>query len=181
MVEATKKADHVDHGGPDKIEDSSIVYTVSSEEKSGHGESTVADHVEPGSERDSLGRSPAITECHKVFRVQGEAAFTGRERATAQGNDDRQNGNVERYDIRKEFHTEVGVPVTHTTKEAQLQVTRAVPTPEECTHDTDGTLQATLGQGNAMNPLGKLLAQVTLDAVESPGKLGRFILLRTTT
>jgi hypothetical protein len=180
MVDATKKADHVDHGGQGEIEDSSTVYTVSSEETSGHGESPVANHAEPGSEMEALGLSPAITECHKVFRVQGEAAFVGRERAATQGNDDGQNGNVDRDDIRKEFRTEVGVPVTRNTKEAPLPVTRAVPLPEECTPDTEGKLQATLGQGNAMNPLGKLLAKVTLDAVESPGKLGRFTLGTTT-
>jgi hypothetical protein len=39
--------------------------------------------------------------------------------------------------------------------------------PDEFTPDTDGKLQATLEQGNAMNPLGKLLAKVTLDTVES--------------
>lgn len=176
MVGAAKKANLVNRGGQGEIEDSSMVYTASSEETSGHGESIVADHAENGSETDSLGRSLMITECHKVFRVQGEAALAGRERAAAQGNEDRHIGEIERYDTRKAFHTEVGVPVTHATKEAQLQVLRAVPMPDEFTPNTDGKLQATLEQGNAMNPLGKLLAKVTLDTIESR----RFTLWMTT-
>jgi hypothetical protein len=169
MVEA-KKSDSVDRGGQDKIEDSSMGYTASFEERSGHRECIVANHMEPGSEMDLLGRSPKITECHDVSRVLGEATCAWNKRATTQGNDDRLMGEIDRFYTRKDFHTEVGVPVTHDTKEALLQVPRAVPMPDDSTLSMDGKLLAKMVQGNSMNPLGNRLAKVTLDAVESQGK-----------
>ena len=96
MVEA-KKSNSVDRGGLDKIEDSSRSYTASFGEMSGHRERIVANHVEPGSEMDLLGRSPKITECHDVPRVLGEATCARNERTTTQGNDDRLMGDIDRF------------------------------------------------------------------------------------
>jgi hypothetical protein len=167
MVEA-KRSDSVDRVGQDKVEDGSNVYTVSSEERSGHWERLTANHSKLGSE-DVLRRSPAITECHKVSRVMGEATCARTECANAQGNDERQMGEIDGFYTRKDFHAEVGVPAIHDIKEAPLQIPRAVPMPTDSTPYTDGQ-PATMEQGNAMNPLGKLLAKVTLDAVDSQGK-----------
>jgi hypothetical protein len=169
MVEDAKRSDHVDRVGQDKVKDSSMVYTVSSKERLGHWERLLANHVEPGSE-DLLGRSPEITECHNVSRVLGEATCTRNKRANAQGNDERQVGEIDRFYTRRDFHIEVGVPATHDTKEARLQVLQPVPIPTNSTLYMDGQLQATMEQRNAMNPLGKLLAKVTLDPVNSLGK-----------
>jgi hypothetical protein len=137
---------------------------------SGHRERIIANHVEPGSEMDLLGRSPKITECHDVPPVLGEAMCAQNERTTTQGNDDRLMGDIDWFYTRKDFHTEVGVPATHDTEEALLQVPRAVPMPDDFTLSMEGKLRAKMEQGNAINPLGKLLAKVTLDAVEAQGK-----------
>ena len=42
--------------------------------------------------------------------------------------------------------------------------------PDDFTLSMEGKLRAKMEQGNAINPLGKLLAKVTLDAVDAQGK-----------